>query len=110
MRKYNRTNNNTASKIDSACVHGKHLYIQWINGKRSFFEDESGKKKLKLSEIICKKCGLTPTVEGHDGCLGTLPGVKFACCEHGISNGYIYFKNGVLIRFNKKVSIEYERI
>tara|TARA_R100000322_G_scaffold52917_2_gene32857 strand:+ start:397 stop:654 length:258 start_codon:yes stop_codon:yes gene_type:complete len=34
---------------------------------------------------ICVKCGLPPTPEGHDGCLGTLPEsvVMNACCGHG---------------------------
>ncbi len=31
----------------------------------------------------CGFCGLTNTSEGHDGCLGTLPGVINACCGHG---------------------------
>lgn len=31
----------------------------------------------------CGHCGLPNTPEGHDGCLGTLPGVWGACCGHG---------------------------
>lgn len=31
----------------------------------------------------CGHCGLPDTPEGHDGCLGTLPGVTNACCGHG---------------------------
>ena len=31
----------------------------------------------------CGHCGLACTPEGHDGCLGTLPGVRNACCGHG---------------------------
>lgn len=32
----------------------------------------------------CVYCGLLPTEEGHDGCLGTLPGpIMNACCGHG---------------------------
>jgi hypothetical protein len=36
-------------------------------------------------------------------CLGTLPGVLFACCSHGgmRGGGYIYFENGVIVRFDK---------
>lgn len=47
----------------------------------------------------CPKCNKLPTPEGHDACLGTLPGVKFACCGHGVHHGYIYFENEVVIRF-----------
>ena len=33
---------------------------------------------------ICAKCDRPPTPEGHDGCLGTLPGdIMNACCGHG---------------------------
>jgi hypothetical protein len=31
----------------------------------------------------CGHCGLANTSDGHDGCLGTLPGVTNACCGHG---------------------------
>lgn len=31
----------------------------------------------------CDKCKLTYGKEGHDACLGTLPGVMNACCGHG---------------------------
>lgn len=31
----------------------------------------------------CGHCGLANTPEGHDGCLGTIPGALNACCGHG---------------------------
>lgn len=31
----------------------------------------------------CGHCGQHATPEGHDACLGTLPGVTNACCGHG---------------------------
>ena len=36
----------------------------------------------------CIRCGLMPTKEGHDACLGTIPGVRDACCGHGVEEGY----------------------
>ena len=43
----------------------------------------------------CKHCGVEATIEGHDACLGTLPGVKFACCGHGGNReAYISFIDG----------------
>lgn len=36
----------------------------------------------------CIKCGEFPTSEGHDACLGVLPGVSAACCGHGAEEGY----------------------
>ena len=47
----------------------------------------------------CGHCGLPNTIEGHDGCLGTLPGVMNACCGHGnINDAYIQFDDGVIVR------------
>jgi len=41
----------------------------------------------------CGHCGKPNTSEGHDGCIGTLPGnVKNACCGHGVeSSAYVQF-------------------
>jgi len=33
----------------------------------------------------CRKCGRMPTADGHDACLGELPGIAFACCGHGVT-------------------------
>ena len=52
----------------------------------------------------CPHCGLMRNGEGHDPCLGELPGVDYACCGHGghgNGRGYIAFSNGVVIRFNQ---------
>jgi hypothetical protein len=35
--------------------------------------------------------------EGHDACLGTLPGVRAACCGHGKTKGYVLFESGLMI-------------
>lgn len=32
----------------------------------------------------CRRCGRAPTDEGHDACLGTIVGMKSACCGHGV--------------------------
>ncbi len=43
----------------------------------------------------CGKCGEYQTPEGHDPCLGTLPGVRNACCGHGIeAEAYVQLVNG----------------
>jgi hypothetical protein len=39
-------------------------------------------------ERPCVRCGQMPTPEGHDACLGTVPGVKAACCGHGVTEPY----------------------
>ena len=36
----------------------------------------------------CVRCGQPATTEGHDACLGQIPGVKHACCGHGKTEPY----------------------
>ena len=43
----------------------------------------------------CPACHLHRGPDGHDPCLGHLPGIKFACCGHGGKGPYLYFENGV---------------
>ena len=42
----------------------------------------------------CGHCGERRTPEGHDPCLGTLPGVMNACCGHGIDEPYVQLEDG----------------
>lgn len=47
----------------------------------------------------CGFCGLADTPEGHDGCLGTLPGVMNACCGHGNQcSAYTQYTDGRIKR------------
>ncbi len=51
------------------------------------------------NERPCGFCTLENTPEGHDGCLGTLPGVINACCGHGNdSEAYIQYPDKNIIR------------
>jgi hypothetical protein len=71
---------------------------------------------MKLHEI-CKGCGLKVKAEHRtksgyaDPCLGVLPGVKYACCGHGDPDdaAYIFFENGVIVRFESLVEVEVKR-
>jgi len=56
------------------------------------------------SERPCPLCGELPTPEGHDPCIASLPGVKAACCGHGVEPGYVVFETGPEIRgeFNRE--------
>ena len=46
----------------------------------------------------CGYCGRGRTATGHDGCLGTLPGVRNACCGHGIMDeAYIQLSSGTRV-------------
>jgi len=47
----------------------------------------------------CGHCGKSDTSEGHDGCLGSLPGVTNACCGHGENDcAYVQFEGGTELR------------
>lgn len=55
----------------------------------------------------CGHCGRPNTPEGHDACLGTLPGVRNACCGHGLpGRAYIQFQNGVVVRHFDRIENE----
>ena len=90
--------------------------IRWDKYAAWWYFDESNKMIPTIAEydarigrwslcydlsapIPCKKCGHIPTVDGHDGCLGTLPGVKYACCGHGIQDSYVLWQDGITNRF-----------
>jgi hypothetical protein len=40
-------------------------------------------------EWPCVQCGLLSVPDGPDPCLGLLPGVKAACCGHGVEEPYV---------------------
>ena len=46
----------------------------------------------------CPKCKKYPTKDDHDPCMANLPGVTYACCGHGVEEGYIQFENGIVVR------------
>ena len=60
-----------------------------------------------IGQKICKECGLERTKEGHDGCLGTLPGLMNACCGHGkYGEGvYVQFLDGKSIHGEDAIKI-----
>lgn len=68
--------------------------IHVVDGR--WFYTDTG-EAVEGSHRSCAVCGDPDTSEGHDPCLGSLPGVKNACCGHG-GEGYISFDNGVVVR------------
>lgn len=55
----------------------------------------------------CPTCEKRESKNGHDPCIKNLPGVRFACCGHGVHEGYIMFENGTLIRGMFKIEHGY---
>jgi hypothetical protein len=54
--------------------------------------------RRRRETVPCGLCGQLPTPQGHDACLGTLPGVQAACCGQGKTKGYVMFASGQVIR------------
>lgn len=65
----------------TATAHSRGHPIHW-DGNAWVYEDGSP----LLPERPCARCGRPPTPEGHDHCLGILPGVTSACCGHGVAD------------------------
>ena len=48
----------------------------------------------------CVKCKCKPTKEGYDNCIGSLKGVKSACCGHGKTKPFAVLDNGDYLKFD----------
>jgi hypothetical protein len=73
-----------------------------VENKIHRLRDRKG-RFISEKRLKCPRCKGVSTKEGHDPCLGSLPGVKYACCGHGVSEGYIVFDNGIKITGDFKV-------
>ncbi len=66
--------------------------IEFVGGE--FVFSDTGEPTAG-SDRACGHCYKRSTVEGHDACLGTLPGVKNACCGHGqVAEAYVQLVGG----------------
>ena len=73
--------------------------LVWYDGPAGFYRYASDDEPVDYNDLRpCPKCGKKPLDTGEDACLGHLPGVAAACCGHG-GEGYVWFKNGITIRF-----------
>lgn len=71
-----------------------------------FFINSSKSVKDNWRKISCGVCGEKSTKEGHDNCIGTLPGVVNACCGHGQTDeAYVMFSNGFILRSNSALNV-----
>jgi hypothetical protein len=46
----------------------------------------------------CALCGLAPTPDGYDACIGRVVGAKAACCGHGVAEPYVMWEDGSIVR------------
>lgn len=72
--------------------------IEYLDGEW-VYSDTKDTTVLTHHERPCGFCNKHSTPEGHDACLGTLPGIMNACCGHGqTKEAYVQFMDGVCIR------------
>lgn len=73
--------------------------IYWDEGDEEWrYEDTDEPTADTWEGRPCGHCGEHATPEGHDPCLGTLPGVRNACCGHGDrGEAYVVFEGGFRI-------------
>lgn len=59
-----------------------------------------------LPDRACGHCGEANTPEGHDACLGALPGVINACCGHGeTETAYVALAGGETYRAEQALAL-----
>lgn len=64
-----------------------------------WFYKDTGQHVTENPDRPCGHCGKKNRGDGHDPCLGELPGVKSACCGHGVrEDSFVIFTNGVILR------------
>jgi len=64
-----------------------HL-IEYRDG-RWVYQDTQGSAETGR---FCVRCGLKPTQEGYDACIGFLPDTVSACCGHGVERPFVVKK------------------
>jgi len=57
------------------------------DGETRYCEDGTPRSEGKP----CVRCGEHATELGHDPCIANIPGAVYACCGHGIEEGYIQY-------------------
>lgn len=63
-----------------------------VTYKRGVWRYEDGVPVDDDPDRPCPRCGRPPTPEGHDACLGTIPGCVSACCGHGVSESILMMR------------------
>jgi hypothetical protein len=72
----------------------------------SWFYISDGQPTQGTPPRPCTRCLRPPTPEGHDPCLGTIPGAQNACCGHGdVVKAYAQFEGGSVIRFQEALDL-----
>ena len=76
---------------------GREILLGQLAPSAADLQREARRQRRRMN-TPCGLCGQLRTPEGHDACLGTLPGVQAACCGHGKGEGYVMLETGHTIR------------
>lgn len=77
--------------------------IEFINNEWVYSDT---KKPTAGNPRDCGNCNKPDTKEGHDPCLGTLIGLRNACCGHGETDeAYVQFIDGKCVRGKDALNI-----
>lgn len=96
------------------CEHGDPVSVQGAGGhwrghliierERRWLYADTGQPVADAPGRPCGFCGLPNTPEGHDGCLGALPGAVNACCGHGVeAEAYVVLTSGLRLTGSEAV-------
>lgn len=84
---------------------GHPIQLDPASGQWRFADDGTLVSK-HWTERPCGHCLLPNTPEGHDGCLGTIPGVVNACCGHGVAaDAYVQYEDGRRVQGNHRGAV-----
>ena len=87
-----------AARCSSRPMSSEHRGHQ-ISQDRDVWRYKSDGATVYQNRRACGECHKPDTIDGHDACLGTLPGVMNACCGHGNQEeAYIQWPDGSCIR------------
>lgn len=53
---------------------------------------------------VCRECLMVRPDSGHDPCIEDLKFVIFACCGHGVQEGYALLRNNIVLRWKRHIS------
>lgn len=78
-----------------------------LRGSEYVFSDTGDVVRDTWESRPCRYCKRFNTVEDHDACLGTLPGVMNACCGHGcVDEAYVQFLDKTVVNGSAAVEVQ----
>lgn len=69
----------------TSCSKGNQIYYEDSAGWHYVFNNEP---ISNIDCLVCPRCQKISGVNEPDICLGHIPGIKSACCGHGVEEGF----------------------